>query len=299
VNTGSGGGWNLGFGAARGRWIALLHEDSEPEPGWLAPLIDTAGREPRAAVVGSRLVWSGPERAGALWNRGNVMWRDATPGQLTDEAVDEDGPYVCDHCSSAAAMFEREAWQAVGGFDERYFPAVRHELDLCVALWRSGRTVMCDPRSTVRHRGAAMVRDGAGALESQEFRAFLAGRSKRLMIDKWGDALAAYEERPPEKPAPAADLRRARQRTVARAAARLAPMDTSPRSERPLTAPAGGWPDAVDADMERRLLAAQVSVQSEFCDELLRTLRVRDVRVAKLRAEIAALAPAPGAPPGI
>lgn len=291
VNTGTGPGWNLGFGAARGRWVALLHEDSEPEPGWLGPLLETAEREPRAAVVGSRLVWSDDERAGELWNRGNIMWRDAMPGHLTDEAVDEDGPYVCDHCSSAAAMFEREAWQAVGGFDERYFPAVRHELDLCVALWRSGRTVMCDPRSTVLHGGAAMVRSGASALQSWEYRAFLADRSQRLLIEKWGDALAAYEERPAEIPAPAADLRRARQRTVARAAAEPLPLDRSPRSERPLTAPAGGWPDAVDADIERRLLAAQVSVQSEFCDHLAGAIQARDARLGELEAEVAALAP--------
>jgi hypothetical protein len=46
-------------------------------------------------------------------------------------------------------------------------------------------------------------------------------------------------------------------------------VDGSPRSVRPLTAPDGGWPDAVGADMERRLLAAQVAVQREFCDELV------------------------------
>jgi hypothetical protein len=166
-------------------------------------------------------------------------------------------------------MFERDAWQAVGGFDERYFPAVRHELDLCIALWRSGRTVMCDPRSTVRHRGAAMVRPDAGALESWEFRAFLADRSRRLLLEKWGDALAAYEQRPPDHPPSAAELRRARERTVRRAAEQAARVDGSPRSVRPLTAPDGGWPDAVDPDMERRLLAAQVAVQAEFCDELV------------------------------
>jgi O-antigen biosynthesis protein len=291
VNTGTGGGWNLGFGAARGRWIALLHEDSEPEPGWLGPLLDTAAREPRAAVVGSRLVWSDGEEAGRLWNRGNIMWSDGMPGHLTDDAVDQDGPYVCDHCSSAAAMFERDAWQAVGGFDERYFPAVRHELDLCIALWRSGRTVMCDPRSTVRHRGAAMVRPDAGVLESWEFGAFLADRSRRLLLEKWGEALAAYQERPPEHPPGTAELRRARERTVRRAAEQAAPVDGSPRSVRPLTAPDGGWPDAVDADMERRLVAAQVAVQAEFCDTLAVASRAQGARLNELEQELAALRP--------
>ena len=241
--------------------------------------------------MGSRLVWSDGEEAGRLWNRGNIMWSDGMPGHLTDDAVDEDGPYLCDHCSSAAAMFERDAWQAAGGFDERYFPAVRHELDLCIALWRSGRTVICDPRSTVRHRGAAMVRPDAGALESWEFRAFLADRSRRLLLEKWGEALAAYEERPPEHPPRTAELRHARERTVRRAAEQAGPVDGSPRSVRPLTAPDGGWPGAVDADMERRLLAAQVAVQAEFCDTLAVASRAQGARLHELEQELAALRP--------
>jgi GT2 family glycosyltransferase len=292
VNTGTTAGWNLGFAAARGRWIALLHEDSEPEPGWLGPVLETARELPRAAVVGSRLVWSDPQRAGQLWNRGNVMWSDGMPGHLTDEAVDESGPYVCDHCSSAGALFERAAWQAVGGFDERYFPAMRGELDLCVALWRAGRTVVCDPRSTIRHLGSAMVRPDAGALASLEFREFLAERSRHMLVDKWGAALGAYEERAPgpwTPETPADELRRARARTVARAAA-SPPSDSSPPAARHLTAPGGGWPDSVDEAMERRLLAAQSAVQREFCDALLARLHSRSARVQELEAEVAALA---------
>ena len=292
VNTGTAAGWNLGFAAARGRWVALLHEDSEPEPRWLAPLLETAERMPRAAVIGSRLMWSDPERDGQLWNRGNVMWSDAMPGDLTDEAVDADGPYVCDYCSSAAALIERDAWRAVGGFDERYFPAMRAELDLCVALWRAARIVVCDPRSGVRHRGEAMVRARDGALTSHEFRAFLAERSRVRMIEKWGDGMALYEERwdGPWLPVqPTEELRRARARTEERAASQLEPLDAEPRAWRGLTAPDGGWPEAVDAAMERRFVEAQMAVQREFCDELLSAVHARDARVREVEAELAAL----------
>jgi GT2 family glycosyltransferase len=295
VNTGTAAGWNLGFAAARGRWVALLHEDSEPEPGWLGPLLETAQRMPRAAVIGSRLMWSDPERHGQLWNRGHVMWSDAMPGDLTDEAVDEDGPYVCDYCSSAAAMIEREAWRAVGGFDERYFPAMRTDLDLCMALWRVGRIVVCDQRSRVRHRGEAMVRPGGGAFASHEFRAFLAERSRLLMLDKWGDGMRLYEDRwdgPWIPVQPTAELRKARARTEARAAAELDPLDAEPRAWRGLTAPKGEWPDAVDGPMERRFVEAQLAVQREFCDELLGAVHQRhalEVQVEALEARVVAL----------
>ena len=69
------------------------------------------------------------------------------------------------------------------------------------------------------------------------------------------------------------------------------PVDRSPRSVRPLAAPDGGWPGAVDADMERRLLAAQVAAQAEFCDTLAVASRAQGARLHELEQELAALRP--------
>ena len=280
VNTGTGVGWNLGFAAARGRWVALLHEDSEPEPGWLGPVLETAEAHPRAAVVGSRLLWSDSERAGTLCNRGDVIFRDGMPGYLIDEALEGEDPHVCDYCWSAAALIERAAWESVGGFDERYFPAMRHEMDLCIALWRSGRTVMCDPRSTVHHLGNAMVRDGGGPFAGHDFRWFLGERSRTRLVEKWGDALETFAWRDPElrfEPPTVAELREGLARTEARAAAGPLVLDSVPRSVRMLSAPDGRWPEAVDPAMERRLLDAQLEVQRDFSGQLLASfMELRD-----------------------
>ena len=169
--------------------------------------------------MGSRLVWSDGEDAGRLWNRGNIMRSDGMPGHLTDDAVDEDGPYLCDHCSSAAAMFERDACQAAGGFDERYFPAVRHELDLCIALWRSGRTVICDPRSTVlhgrrRHGPAGRRRARELGVQGLPGRTAAGGCSSRSGARRSRRTRQGLLEHPPRT----AELRHARERTVRRAA---------------------------------------------------------------------------------
>src|SRR4051794_29197292 len=72
VNTGTAAGWNVAFAAARGPWVALLHEDSAPEPGWLASLLRTVEAHPRAGAVGSRLRLPG----GGVENGGWVFWRD-------------------------------------------------------------------------------------------------------------------------------------------------------------------------------------------------------------------------------
>jgi GT2 family glycosyltransferase len=47
-------------------------------------------------------------------------------------------------------VFPREAYGAVGGFDESYF-LYYEDVDLCRRLHRAGRAVFFDPRSEVYH----------------------------------------------------------------------------------------------------------------------------------------------------
>jgi hypothetical protein len=80
------------------------------------------------------------------------------------------------------------AWTAVGGFDERYFPAYCEDVDLCLALRKKGFRVVYEPRARLRH------------LESQSttsrYRLFLLTRNRRRLVDKWEMELAALGDRP-------------------------------------------------------------------------------------------------------
>jgi GT2 family glycosyltransferase len=269
VNTGTAPGWNLGFEAARAPWVALVHEDSAPRPGWLSSLLRAVAEHPRAGAVGSRLLL--PE--GVVENGGWVVWRDGYVTQLDDRtapaALAARAPYPVDQCSSACLMVERAAWEQVGGFDERYFPAVYADTDLCTALWTLGRPVLSDPRSVVVHRKNAMVRADGGALRSFEFQRFLVERHRRRYVEKWGDALGAYAERDESVApwdAPPAAVAAALERCAGRAAAPAPPAAPAlPPPDRSLT---GGDP----AGLARRLLAAQVEVQDAFCDALAERL---------------------------
>jgi hypothetical protein len=285
VNTGTAAGWNLAFEAARAPWVALLHEDSAPCPGWLGSLLRTAEAHPRAGAVGSRLLLPGGEVENAGW----VFWRDGAVTQLdphTAPAVMEARePYPVDQCSSASLMFERAAWEQAGGFDERYFPAVYADTDLCTALWALGRSVLSDPGSRVAHRKNAMVREGGGALSGVAFQGFLRRRHQGRYAAKWGDALEVYEPRdtavepwdgPPEAVA------RALERCARRAARPPHPSAPLPPTDRSLT---GGDP----AGLSERLLAAQVAVQAEFCDVLARAASPDPAELAELRRRSEAL----------
>ena len=264
ANTGSAAGWNLGFGRARSPWLALIHEDARPRPGWLAPLLETAVGSARRGIAGSRLLL--PD--GRVENGGWVIWRDGALTQLDErtapDVVARAEPYPVDLCSSAAMLVHRDAWEAAGGFDERYFPATYADVDLAMAVGRLGRAVHSEPRSLVVHHKNAMVDERGGATASFAYQRFLVERNQERFAAKWAVALGSHAERDPGRPGweqePAA-VARALCATAARAGARHDPAGV-PRAERPLTS--GG-----DDGLAERALRAQVEVQRSFCDWLV------------------------------
>jgi GT2 family glycosyltransferase len=182
ANAGPGVGWNLGAAVARAPMLATLHEDSEPEPGWLPPLV-AAMEEHGAGAVGSRLLHSD----GSVQNCGWVLFADASHEQITvPEAVSAADPTPADMLSGAAMLVDREAVQAVGGWDERFHPAVFVDIDFCTALWNLDRPVLSVPASRVFHEGGAFDRRGDSPLTGPRLREFLFLRNQPRFLEKWG-----------------------------------------------------------------------------------------------------------------
>ncbi|MGH3578597.1 MAG: glycosyltransferase family 2 protein, partial [Mycobacterium sp.] len=93
-----------------------------------------------------------------------------------------------DYISANGLMVTRSAWDAVGGFDERYFPAYYEDVDLCMALRQHGFRVVYEPRARLSH------------LESQSttsrYHNFLMTRNRKRLVDKWRAELATLGDRP-------------------------------------------------------------------------------------------------------
>jgi GT2 family glycosyltransferase len=47
-------------------------------------------------------------------------------------------------------LFSTEDYKAIGGFDEKFF-LYYEDVDICIRLWKSGRSVMVDPDVQVVH----------------------------------------------------------------------------------------------------------------------------------------------------
>lgn len=184
ANAGPGVGWNLGTAVARAPRLATLHEDSEPDPGWLRPLCE-AMDESGAGAVGSRL-FNGD---GSVQNCGWVLFSDASHLPLNEatapEVVASTEPTPADMLSGAAMLLEREAVNAVGGWDERFHPAVFMDIDVSTAIWAQGRPVLSVPASRVVHEGGAFDRRPNSPLTGSQLRRFLLERNSPRFVDKW------------------------------------------------------------------------------------------------------------------
>jgi GT2 family glycosyltransferase len=247
VPLGLAGGSNRARSAARGELLLLFHDDAEAEPGWLDELVATIDAHPEAGAVGSRMLH--PD--GTPQSLGCVLWSDASawalgggprsllPASRTTAAVD--------YCGSSSLLVRAATWDAIGGADERFYPAYYVDVDLCLGIWTLGQAVLCAPASRVRHHKSAST--------EPRFRELLYRRNQQLLQEKWREELPAFE---PPAPGSTEGLQRAVERAQARW--RKAREDS-------VSVPATTTPFD-PAAQERRILEIALDLQSAWAADL-------------------------------
>ncbi|HEY5709590.1 MAG TPA: glycosyltransferase family 2 protein [Solirubrobacterales bacterium] len=178
-------GENLGFGTALNRAIAaeagdpivLLNDDVTVEPGFVAALLDslTAGVDSVAAVL---LRERDPQRidsAGVVADR-TLLGFDYLSGEPVSAltmAEDPLGP------TGGAALYRRDAFEAVGGFDERIF-LYYEDLDLALRMRVAG--ARC--RLASEARGLHAYSETMGARTARKYE--MTGWSRGYMLRTYG-----------------------------------------------------------------------------------------------------------------
>jgi GT2 family glycosyltransferase len=149
-NLGFAGGINLGVEASPppgdgGAVIVLLNQDCLVEPGWLDALCAGLDGDPQAAIAGCTLLNADESvnHAGAHLEMPLAYSKHLTA--IT--AAPERREYV----TGAAFAIRRQAWEAIGPFDEDFYPAYYEEADYCYRARRLGWGVLYVPGARVHH----------------------------------------------------------------------------------------------------------------------------------------------------
>jgi len=146
--------------AAQGEFVALLNNDVELDPGCMARLVAALDEHPEAGVSCAKLIdyhdRSRLDGAGDIWVWGGEAHRRGQ-GQPDDGRYDS--PQRIFSACGAAAVYRREALDAVGLFDERFF-ANCEDTDWSFRANLAGWTVRYVPDAVAFHMGSATLGSG-------------------------------------------------------------------------------------------------------------------------------------------
>lgn len=156
ANLGFAAGNNAGARTARGRFLAFLNNDTEVEPGWLARLHAALEARPAFAMATSRLVFlddpSIVDSAGDGYLRAGGAFKHGYGGSTADALVSREVFGAC----GGAFVIRREVYDALGGFDERFF-MVYEDVDLSYRARLAGHRCWYEASAVVRHAGSGTL----------------------------------------------------------------------------------------------------------------------------------------------
>ena len=150
ANLGFAEGCHVGAAASSAPLLLFLNPDAVALPGCLAALRSVAAERPDWGAWQALVTMQG---GAAINTAGNVThflgmgWAGRCGRPVADApAHAEDVSFA----SGAALVVRREAWEALGGFESRYF-MYGEDLDLCLRLRLAGWRVGIAPRAQVEH----------------------------------------------------------------------------------------------------------------------------------------------------
>ncbi len=146
VNSGFAGGINAGIDAAQGDLFVLLNQDCAVQPGWWSAITQAFETRPEFGVAGCTVLTVD----GTVNHAGAMISRPSAYGIHYTEIGDSQ-PRSVDYVTGAAFAIRRQTWEAVGRFDEGYYPGYFEESDYCYRARSKGIETAYVPQARVTH----------------------------------------------------------------------------------------------------------------------------------------------------
>lgn len=152
-NTGFARGCNTGASAGKAPFVVMLNPDAIPEPDWLATLLDCIEKTGAEMCGSTQLLAEDTTRldgAGDAYMPLGVAWR----GGYEKPVAILPATGSCFSPCAAASIYRRSVFEAVGGFDERFF-CYMEDVDIAYRIrLRGGTGIQCS-EAVVSHVGSA------------------------------------------------------------------------------------------------------------------------------------------------
>jgi N-acetylglucosaminyl-diphospho-decaprenol L-rhamnosyltransferase len=152
AQKGFGANHNAAFRQSSSQWFAIVNPDIRIKSLDLNALISPFQNEIVAAVAPLVISSEGKveDSARRFPTLLLLLMRTLLGRRDTDYKV-EKTPYIVDWVAGMFVVFRREAYQAIGGFDDRRFFMYFEDADICWRIEKKGWKVLINPSSTVIH----------------------------------------------------------------------------------------------------------------------------------------------------
>lgn len=173
---------------ATGEVLLLLNNDTEiRHADWLREMVSHAIR-PQIGAVGARLLYP----SGRVQHSGTVLGLAGVAGHdMLQSSGTSSGPYDLlrmtrrvSAVTAACLAVRREAFLAVGGFDEVGLRVAYNDVDLCLKLRAAGLHNLVTPHAELLHKESATRGDDMSEAHRARWE-----MERATMFERWGEAL--------------------------------------------------------------------------------------------------------------
>ncbi len=162
-NLGFAAAVNHGIRATRGRYVALLNNDTEADPDWLGELVSALEAEPWAASAAAKMREHGDGRRDRLYGLGQALTPDGCPHRIGAGEVDRgqwDGVREVFGACGGAGLYRRSVLEEIGLLDEAFWAYLEDD-DWAFRARLAGYRCVAVPSAIVYHVGSGTA--GAGS----------------------------------------------------------------------------------------------------------------------------------------